>query len=474
MNNLNSNKFAILAYSLFDEDNSGALTFEEYIVATWNMLTIEKSKLAKFSFRVFDKDNSGELTIEELQNLVDIICGASTKNNEKFMKDVKKKLGSNPCKIDDFVAIVKDASSILFPVFEMLLNMKLRTLGKGRWSSLTRIRTRKFADLDLDAILSMLPLKPDCYTKRSKKQTTNILTKVQKPLQTDKTITRRSIQISPILNNSEVYNKDNVETTNNEVKQSPERRVRKTLENKPIPIELNALRNATTDSQGVDNLNNKVNNTSNSAKKRQQRRTLGDKPFEQQNGIRTPRENHFENLKNTLNSDSNSTKKVQRRSLDIKPVEHSGGYESPADNHHHHVSGDNSSPKRNRQRRTLEEKPSSVVVTTEFIIEKHSNDSALDNIDNNTALKAKSRNKRHTIETTSNPTVTTTSKGAGRFHPDSVHQPNRAGGMYSTMNTGGGESEVVSDYATYIASRNNTTVNITGGESSKKVIRQNK
>jgi len=52
--------FGTLCFKVFDLDGSGYLSFEEYIIVMWNLLTLDDTSLPLFAFRIFDADNSGK------------------------------------------------------------------------------------------------------------------------------------------------------------------------------------------------------------------------------------------------------------------------------------------------------------------------------------------------------------------------------------------------------------------------------
>jgi Ca2+-binding EF-hand superfamily protein len=58
-----------------DNDNSGKLDFEEYIISLWNICSITNDSLPMFVFKLFDSDDSGVLSHEEVDYMIHIICG---------------------------------------------------------------------------------------------------------------------------------------------------------------------------------------------------------------------------------------------------------------------------------------------------------------------------------------------------------------------------------------------------------------
>ena len=53
--------FSERAFSLFDEDGSGEIDFEEYLLSVYNYATHNKNSLITFAFDLYDLDGSGEI-----------------------------------------------------------------------------------------------------------------------------------------------------------------------------------------------------------------------------------------------------------------------------------------------------------------------------------------------------------------------------------------------------------------------------
>ncbi|XP_030379126.1 frequenin-1 isoform X2 [Scaptodrosophila lebanonensis] len=66
-------KFASLVFRVFDENNDGAIEFEEFIRALSITSRGNLDEKLHWAFRLYDVDNDGYITREEMYNIVDAI-----------------------------------------------------------------------------------------------------------------------------------------------------------------------------------------------------------------------------------------------------------------------------------------------------------------------------------------------------------------------------------------------------------------
>ena len=59
--------FAEQLFTLIDENASGELDFNEFLVGLWNICTFEKDSLLRFAFDLVDKDGSGYIDMDEME-----------------------------------------------------------------------------------------------------------------------------------------------------------------------------------------------------------------------------------------------------------------------------------------------------------------------------------------------------------------------------------------------------------------------
>ena len=165
MNQFENEAFASLIFSVFDFDQGGTVTFEEFVIGLWSSLTLEDTELMAFTFRLFDKDNSGSLSYHELVKMLNIVCGNEKKGLE-LAQSLLKRNGKNDDGImsyEEFVGAVKRSALLLFPAFEMRNRLRDAVLGTSRWKVLTRKRHMLFPHMFLDDIVKCLKNKPEGY-----------------------------------------------------------------------------------------------------------------------------------------------------------------------------------------------------------------------------------------------------------------------------------------------------------------------
>ena len=74
--------FSERAFSLFDEDGSGEIDFEEYLLSVYNYATHNKNSLITFAFDLYDLDGSGEI------GALPVIRGSAAKSTQERVSPV--------------------------------------------------------------------------------------------------------------------------------------------------------------------------------------------------------------------------------------------------------------------------------------------------------------------------------------------------------------------------------------------------
>ena len=153
VNEITSEIFGELVFSLFDANKSGKLDFEEYMIAVWNYCTLHKDGLAEFAFDIFDVNSSGSLSVEEINEVIAIIWGYQ--KNDRLTKVL---LSLNTNKLTeisrlDFVEMSKHFPVLLFPIFEVQNKLRKRSLGDGVWTRLADKRRKDFGQQSVFEIL---------------------------------------------------------------------------------------------------------------------------------------------------------------------------------------------------------------------------------------------------------------------------------------------------------------------------------
>ena len=168
LNQITNSSFAAhMSETLFFSNKTGHINFEEFLVIVWHLITLREKQLSAFAFTMFDTDDDQVLESDELMEMFKLICGP---NDQSFKKlhDAFSSVGLTKlnCTLEQFTTIIESNASLLFPVFEMQLLLRDRTIG-SRFLHLQNFKAKKFGfDKKLDAILETFQLKPDCYLHR--------------------------------------------------------------------------------------------------------------------------------------------------------------------------------------------------------------------------------------------------------------------------------------------------------------------
>lgn len=139
-----SETFGKIAFRVMDKDLSGQLDFDEFLCAVWNIASADHTNLALFAHRLFDFDDSGSLDSDEITFVANLFWDFRPPPHVLSALNHFDKDHSGEVTHREFVAAVKNAESILQPVFEVGHFLQVYTLGKQRWLTLTDQRTKQF------------------------------------------------------------------------------------------------------------------------------------------------------------------------------------------------------------------------------------------------------------------------------------------------------------------------------------------
>ena len=145
-------------FRLFDGLNDSKLTFHELILCLYFFCTQERDLLELFAFQLFDADDSGVMTSQEVSFMVSMIWGMHTTvtyskghkrtetTHDKHVEDALKLLDadhSGDVTLEEFLVYVKKAPIVLFPIFELQMKLRDKTLGRSRWEYFAEYRERR-------------------------------------------------------------------------------------------------------------------------------------------------------------------------------------------------------------------------------------------------------------------------------------------------------------------------------------------
>jgi len=138
--------FAEQLFTLIDENASGELDFNEFLVGLWNICTFEKDSLLRFAFDLVDKDGSGYIDMDEMEGMIKGVHGS--KYDKKLFLHTKKVLkefdknGDNEFSFDEFKGCEKKLPLLFMPAFSLINKMKEEFYGNDFWKSASKARNR--------------------------------------------------------------------------------------------------------------------------------------------------------------------------------------------------------------------------------------------------------------------------------------------------------------------------------------------
>ena len=127
---LKPSRFSERIFGILDLDESGALTFNEFVIGIWNFCTYDAMLITKFAFDIFDIDDLGKLQLAECEALIRMVYDEADADPDLMKKIDADKDGE--ITIDEFAALIRRQPQILQPAFDMqrALRSKVR-----RWKA---------------------------------------------------------------------------------------------------------------------------------------------------------------------------------------------------------------------------------------------------------------------------------------------------------------------------------------------------
>jgi len=138
--------FATQLFTLIDENASGELDFNEFLVGLWNICTFEEESLLRFAFDLVDTDGSGYVDGDEMEGMIKNLHG--TKYNKNLFIHTKKVLkqydtnGDNQFSFDEFKKCHKKLPLLFMPAFGLMRKLQDEFYGHDFWKSAARARKR--------------------------------------------------------------------------------------------------------------------------------------------------------------------------------------------------------------------------------------------------------------------------------------------------------------------------------------------
>ena len=126
--------FVQLVLSIFDLESTGFVSFEEFLIALWNALTLDHDMLFAFVYDCFDKNHVGKLSGNEVKRMISIATGNDYTSMMLISSFIEEKQDSDGnvsfIILRDYLShTVKAHREILSPMIEQQRVMRAKLLG---------------------------------------------------------------------------------------------------------------------------------------------------------------------------------------------------------------------------------------------------------------------------------------------------------------------------------------------------------
>ena len=140
-------KTALTERIFFDKvsSNSHFLNFEQFVVYTWQFLSLALDKVATFAFHLLDTKNTGTLTQERVQYLIELMHNKTIEESKDVQFLVKKctVLHGDTLTISDFEKFSSCHRKLCDPFRKLQIAYQSKLLGRVIWKRLRVEREEK-------------------------------------------------------------------------------------------------------------------------------------------------------------------------------------------------------------------------------------------------------------------------------------------------------------------------------------------
>ncbi|KAE8915378.1 hypothetical protein PF005_g2864 [Phytophthora fragariae] len=186
---LKRSRFSEKAFSVMDRNGSGEVDFIEFVLAVWNYCSFNHASLVRFAYDLYDIDGSGEIEHDEVVRCVREVWGSAWETSSSAQKIVDKldaimaNTPNNRLSAALFQEFAVRHPMLLFPAFELQMEIQRKVLGKRFWSR----ATEKRGSLNVNA-LNWDHVKE--VTMLSRQSSSNLLTSMEEDI-------GRQLQLKP-------------------------------------------------------------------------------------------------------------------------------------------------------------------------------------------------------------------------------------------------------------------------------------
>lgn len=152
---LKSTPFTKKLFALFDNDNSGAVDFLEFVTTLWNLCTFSNEGLKNCLFKLFDSDNSGVLDNYEIIDMLKALWGDRYQTS-RVARRVGRKLETYEGKmnVQEFRIFVSKYKSVMQPIEKVRNTFRAKVFGEEYWKRMESRRSSIISQMSREALAS--------------------------------------------------------------------------------------------------------------------------------------------------------------------------------------------------------------------------------------------------------------------------------------------------------------------------------
>ena len=149
----------------FDANKDNSIDFEEFLIGTWNSLSLKECDSPLLLFQILDVGRVFELKLSIIREYVDSIWTLNADLREEILSDFQIIGEGVDLKVTRrcFCEICWHYPILLSPIYKMRERMMNTTLGKKRWQQISSSRNSKYCNSDLIDIIKMMEYQPRSY-----------------------------------------------------------------------------------------------------------------------------------------------------------------------------------------------------------------------------------------------------------------------------------------------------------------------
>ena len=128
----------LMVFEWADLDADDQLNFDELVLASCVVCTLNINELMHILFQVFDTDRSGQVGHREFAKLARAVADLGAMFPGNYTDFIKRfdKDGSGDVDFDEFLSINEHYPMLFYPVKQLQGTFRDRTLGPARWEQL--------------------------------------------------------------------------------------------------------------------------------------------------------------------------------------------------------------------------------------------------------------------------------------------------------------------------------------------------